>query len=85
MSAKQLKKEQKIRDTRLPAEQLILDFLRLHKITLIVDRVNQIDESLKDLIYVVNERIRLRAIYSDQIKTETKLANGDINKVEVVS
>ena len=72
-------------DKRTPAQELILDFLRLHKITLVIDRVNLVEENVKDLVYSVNEKMRVRAIYNDQIKKEPKPENGDSEKVEVVT
>ena len=78
------KKSEKAQDKRTPAQELILDFLRLHKITLVIDRVTLVEENVKDLVYSVNEKMRVSAIYNDQIKKETP-KNGDQEKVEVVT
>lgn len=74
MSKKKSKKLNK--DKRKPADKLILDFLKLHEIVLIADRQHNLENVADGLIYVISDKIRLRALYQDQIQTKNNNQEG---------
>jgi len=78
MASKKVEKDQ----ARTPAEQLLLEFLKLHNISLVVDRVNRLEMAENKTVYMVNEKVRLRAFYADQL--QEKKQNEDTEKVELV-
>jgi hypothetical protein len=69
---------------RIPADKLLLDFVKDNRIVLIVDEVKVINPDVVDAVYVTIKRPRVRAFYLDQIKKGQ--ANGeDKPKVDIVS
>lgn len=61
-------------DKRKPADQLLLEFLKEKNIVLIVDEASLVNNTVKDLVWVVDKRPRVRVYYQDQIE---KQKNGD--------
>lgn len=76
MSNNKSRKLKKDKEKRSPADKLVLDFLRLHGITLVADRQHVLENASEGLVYTVSDRIRIRAMYKDEIeKQEAPIEN----------
>ena len=71
---------------RVPADKLLLDFIKDNKLTLVVDEVTRLQADVKDVIYINIKRPRVRAFYLDDIN-KIDQQNGQPNnaKVDIVS
>ena len=76
------KKGKKAQPSRVSAEKLLLDFIQSNKITLIVDEVTALNTDVKDAVYVVIKRPRVRAYYLDEIQ-QIKPGNGQPPKPRI--
>lgn len=65
------KKEDKVLQ-RKPAQEMLLEFIKLYSIVLIVDEVETTRTDVPGALYTVVRSPRVRVYYKDQIKEETK-------------
>lgn len=70
MSEKKAKKA--VKDTRIPAQELLLKFLKDQGLVLIADEQNVMSTVVQDVVYTVNKNPRIRVYYADQIKAQEK-------------
>lgn len=72
--------------TRIPANKLLLDFLKNNNLVIITDEVLLVNNIEPGVIYTVDKRPRIRVYYSDQLPKEEPKSNGDSTpKVDVVN
>ena len=71
------------KDSRTPADKILLDFLRKEKLVLIADEISLVTNIVPETIYVVDKRPRIRVFHADQIE-EAKGALGE-KKVDIVT
>ena len=69
---------------RVPADQLLLSFLSENSMVIIVDEVGIVQNTVKDTVYTVDRRPRVRVYYKDQVeKKDAPNPNGEV-KPELV-
>ena len=62
---------------RIPADQLLLNFLKENDIVLIVDEAQIVTNTIKGIVYTVDKRPRVRVQYQDELKKEDQPTNGN--------
>ncbi len=68
---------------RIPADQLLLNFLKEHDIVLIVDKAAIVTNTVKDLVWTVDERPRVRVQYKSELRKQSDKKNNGGNGGEV--
>jgi len=78
------KKDEKVQEKpqRTPVDQLLLNFLKEHDIILIVDGIDVVVNTVKDFVWVVDRRPRIRVQYRDEMKPKEQATNRNQTQVE---
>lgn len=71
-------------DTRIPADQVLLDFLQKNKLVLIVDEVPLAVTVIPGAVHVVDKRPRVRVFYADQLKERKPGDGGNGEEIDIV-
>ncbi len=80
------KKAKKGQDKRIPAEKLLLDFIKANRIVLIVDEIFIVNTDAKDALYTKIRRPMLKAFYLDQVAKNKPAINGESKpKINIVN
>ena len=64
--------------TRIPADELLINFLKQNNIVIIVDEAGIVQNTVKGLVYTVDKRPRVRVYYKDQIEKENPTKDIEI-------
>lgn len=75
MSQKKAKKANKDKKDRTPADQLLLEFLRLHNLVLIGDKMEVLEPVVQGNVYAMATKIRIRVVYADQLVEKKEESN----------
>lgn len=71
---------------RIPADKLLVEFMKTNNIVMIADEVALLTTDVPDTVYSISKKIRIRAYYSDQFK---KIIGDDKqdpkDKIEIVN
>ena len=78
------KKDEKVQEKpqRTPVDQLLLNFLKEHDIILIVDGIDVVVNTVKDFVWVVDRRPRIRVQSRDEMKPKEQATNRNQTQVE---
>jgi len=68
---------------RVPAQDLLLSFIRASKIVLVADEIATLSTDIKDQVYTVIKKPRIRVFYLDEINNPVPTTLNENGKTDV--